>query len=280
MNHWDLASYSTDRIGDVSGDAIRPGNSVRQTGGVLRVARRGWRGMLIPLLTGSVLPALPVTTCMLSLTALAEGQVTGNGVEVLGNAFVLVILVPLTACSCLWITRSWVKAARAAGPREPLTQAAAAAESRPGVASLRWLRFAYLCGVMFLLVSAALVPYVITSNGAVFDLGNIPVPGFAWAFAGPIGLLSPIALLTPRPASAVPPASGHAGVPAWKLVSVAVMAIAYSLVLGCLMYALADLLQADGFAVLSAVLGNILSIPALVLVISASLANSAPAPGN
>jgi hypothetical protein len=52
-----------------------------------------------------------------------------------------------------------------------------------------------------------------------------------------IGLLSPIALLTPRPAPAVQRVAGHGGVPAWKLAGVAVIAIGYSLALGFLMHA-------------------------------------------
>jgi hypothetical protein len=256
----------------MSGYAVRAGEPARWTGNVLSVARQGWRGMLIPLLAGSVLPALAVTACMLSLTALAEGQVTGNGVAELGNTVLLVILLPLTACSCLWITGSWAKAARAAD-----STASTAAGAKPRAPSLRGLRVAYLGGLAFLLVTAASVPYVITSTGAAFYLGNIPVAGFVWAFAGPIGLLSPIALLTPHPAPVAQPAAGHASVPAWKLAGVAVIAIAYSLALGYLMYALADLLQADGFAVLSAVLGNLLSIPALMLVISAAITNRHPA---
>jgi hypothetical protein len=236
---------------------------------VIRLGWRSWRAMGFRLLIGSVVPGLIVTACMLSATAFTEGQITGNGIEVAGNAVFLVLLVPLSACSGFWITDSWVRAAAHLDVPDNETTSRL---------SRSVLRGTYLAGLGCLLVAAALAPYLDGNAATPIDLGNIPVIGFVLAFSGPLGLLSPIALLAPRAAFGAPPSSASRSGTAARLGIAAVAAVGYGLMLGYLTYALTDWLQADGFVSLGAVLANLLAVPLLIFLLSASTFSPEPYP--
>lgn len=233
---------------------------------VANVVRAHGREMFRHLLGGTVLPALPVTACTLAVTALAEGQRTGNGVEVLGNIVVIFLLLPLVVGGGFWIAGAWTRTVQAA------QHAGKAAGTGQEVIPVRPVWLAYLGGVVVLLAAAAAVPYVISDNAAPIDLGNIPVAGFVLAFAGPLGFLSPIALLALRTAGrCFRPAGRSSRAPAW-LTAAAVLAIGYSLLVGLLMYELTGMLMADGFVALTAVLADLLTFPLPVLLISVGVA--------
>jgi hypothetical protein len=237
---------------------------------VANIVRAHGRGMLRQLLRGTVIQALPVTAGALSVTALAEGWRIGDGVEVLGNVVVVVLLLPVVAWGGLWVSRSWVRAAEAVQPGGE--NGAASSTGGRAVRPVRRVWLAYLAGVLVLLLAAAAVPYVVSDNAAPIDLGNIPVAGFVLAFAGPLGLLSPIALLAARASAgrSLPGRSLPGAVPV--LLSAAVAALAYSLLVGVLMYELTNALMADGLVAAVALIANLLTFPLPVVLISAGAA--------
>jgi hypothetical protein len=231
---------------------------------VANVLRSRGREMLSLLLRGTVVPALPVTACMLSATALAEGWRTGDGVEVLGNVLVIVLFLPFVVWGGFRIARAWTRAAEAVQPADDATSGAPDHDGRPD----RRVWRAYLAGVLFLLVVAAAVPYVISDNAAPIDLGNIPVAGFVVSFAGPLGFLSPIALLASRTAgNRFRAIAGPSLARAWLLVAVLV-AVGYSFLVGFFMFELTDVVTADGIVAPIAVVGELLTFPLPILLIS------------
>lgn len=233
---------------------------------VIQVVQLNWRGMLWPLLRGSVVPAVLASGCVLSVTALVEGWVIGDGIEEVLNIVLLLIMLPLTAWGSAFITGSWVQALQAASKPEGKTETGD--EATPGT-----LRGAYLTAFACLLAIAAAVPYLITNLAAPIHLGNIPGAGFVIAFAGPLGLLAPLALLAPRAIVGRHQASSQPAVTARTAV-IAVVAVGYGLAIGLGAYGLAVLLQADGFVALVALIANLLNLPLLIFLISASAADS------
>lgn len=205
---------------------------------------------------------------LLSASALVEGCRIGDGVEVLGNVLVIVLFLPFVVWGGVWIARAWTRAAEAIQPADGATSDAPGHDGRRD----RRVWQAYLAGVLLLLVVAAAVPYVISDNAAPIDLGNIPVAGFVVSFAGPLGFLSPIALLAARRVgNGFRAPCGSSGAPAW-LVAAVVLATGYSFLVGFLSVELTDLATADGFVALIAVLAELLTFPLPMLLISAGVA--------
>jgi hypothetical protein len=210
------------------------------------------------LLRGTVIPALAVTAGALSVTALAEGWRIGDGVEVLGNVVVLVVLLP-SMCIRLHAEDAAADSAAPGGPGRDARQ-------------VRRVWRVYLAGVLVVLVAAAAVPYLISDNASPIDLGNLPVAGFVVSFAAPLGLLSPIAVLAPRAAGSRVRAPSRPLVASARLLALSVFAVAYSLLAGFLMYELTNVLMADGFVALAAVLANLFTFPLPMVLIAARTA--------
>jgi hypothetical protein len=245
------------------------------TGGWHGTARTS-RAMLRPLLLGAVLPSLPVTGCILQAHAVVEAGVADGKTAGLAQALgvvALVILIPVTVACGLLVTGSWIRAARSvAGPAFARSgSGSAGSDARP--TAQRHALVAYVVILLCLMAAGAGVPHLISGSQARIGLEDVTVAGLVLAYAGP-GLLTPVAFAaTIRAVRSQRPADGsRAG-----LVTVTVVAIVYSLVLGFLLYGLTDVLQADGFVLLMALLASLLTIPLTIFSISAGLASAVAA---
>jgi hypothetical protein len=243
------------------------------TGGWHGTARTS-RAMLRPLLLGAVLPSLPVTGCILQAHAVVEAGVADGKTAGLAQALgvvALVILIPVTVACGLLVTGSWIRAARSVAGPAFAGSGSAGPGARP--TARRQALVAYVVILLCLMAAGAAVPHLISSSQAPIGLEYVTVAGLVLAYAGP-GLLTPVAFAaTIRAVRSQRPAdASRAG-----FVTVPVVAIVYSLVLGFLLYGLTDALQADGFVLLMALLASLLTIPLTIFSISAGLASAVAA---
>jgi hypothetical protein len=221
--------------------------------------------MLPPLLLGTVIPALPASVCILMANMFVEAEVSNgknSGMQEIGSLVLLALALPLAVWGSRVIARSWARAVLAAaspgpGPEEP--------RPAPAVAGRVWA--VYLAGLACLMAIAAAAPHLISDAQVAGGITDGTAPGFVLSFAGPVGLLGPVILLTPAPWSAEP----RPGTPA-RLAAAAAASVCYGLAVGYLTYRLIAAFPGTGLVLPVAAVADLLAIPSVIFLACAGLA--------
>lgn len=256
---------------------------------MFRVTRRNCPVMLRPLLLRTVIPALPAAVCVFVINEAIELGLSRDGLQVYGAFLLLALCVPLAVAGGYLVASGMAQAvAAASGPGVPGQQpnsGAGRVAATPGEVRVGWLWAGYVAGLAALMTISALAPVFISRTTITGHLtcAVIPgqlncatAPGFILSCVGPLGFLGPLMLL-PATRRMSGGRSGSSPTASARLASAALAVVCYEIAVGYACLGLIITSPADSLFLPVILAANLLTIPAMIFLVSAAIVTNAEA---
>ena len=253
-------------------------------GQVFRVTRRNWPVMLRPLLLRTAVPVLPAAVCVFVINEGIELSLPRtNGLQVYGAVLLLVLCVPLAVAGGYLVASGLARAvAAASGPGIPgrhMSSGAGRAEATPGEVRAGRLWARYVAGLAVLMTISALAPVFIsratvtghlTCTAIPGELNCATAPGFILCCVGPLGFLCSL-MLVPATRRMTGGRSGFSPIASARLATAALAVVCYEIAVGYACLRLIITFPADSLFLPVTLAANLLTIPAMIFLVSAAL---------
>jgi hypothetical protein len=245
--------------------------------------------MLRPLLLRTAVPALPAAVCVFVINEASELGLSKDGLQVYGAFLLLALSGPLAIVGSYLVASGLARAvAAASGPGIPgrhMSSGAGRVAATPGEVRVGWLWAGYVAGLAVLMTISALAPVFISRATVTghFPCAVIPgelncatAPGFILCCAGPLGLLCPLMLL-PATWLMTGGRSGFSPTASARLATAALAVVCYEIAVGYACLRLIITSPADSLFLPVTLAANLLTIPAMIFLVSAVLVTNAEA---
>ena len=246
--------------------------------------------MLRPLLLRTAVPALPAAVCVFVINEGIELGLPGGagGLQVYGAFLLLVLCVPLAVAGGYLVASGLARAvAAASGPGLPGPHMSSGAGRVAATAGevRAWLWAGYVAGLVVLMTISALAPVLIsratvtghlTCAAIPGELNCATAPGFILCCAGPLGFVCSLMLLsaTRRMTGGRSRFSATASA---RLATAALAVVCYEIAVGYACLRLIITSPADSLFLPVTLAANLLTIPAMIFLVSAALVTNAEA---
>jgi hypothetical protein len=265
--------------------------AARGWGQVFRVTRRNWPVMLRPLLLRTAVPALPAAVCVFVINEGIELGLPGGagGLQVYGAFLLLVLCVPLAVAGGYLVASGLARAvAAASGPGIPgrhMSSSARRVAATPGEVRAGRLWAGYVAGLAVLMTISALAPVFIsratvtghlTCAAIPGELNCATAPGLILCCAGPLGFVCSLMLL-PATRRMTGGRSGFFPTASARLATAALAVMCYEIAVGYACLRLIITSPADSLFLPVTLAANLLTIPAMIFLVSATLVTNAEA---